>query len=222
MKRKQKTENKPTLVAVLIDRSGSMASCKDDTIGGYNSYVEKLKSENPKGMIFTITQFDSQSVDVLQNGVPISKAMTLDGKSYEPRGGTPLYDAIGKTIRAAENQAGDKYKVIFMVLTDGQENSSHEWQLDGVKALIKEKEDKHHWTFTYVGIGVDAWAGLRTFTHGTVGALNVMNFSDKKDISKVMRRAGGQSVSYACSVQGVSASVTDYWKGSGLKSEDES
>lgn len=220
-KKKNTVKNKPTLVAVLLDRTGSMSECKEETISGYNAFVNKLREEKSPGMLFTLTQFDSMSIDTMLGGVPIAEAYDLNVENFTPRAWTPLYDAIGRTIKSTEQKAGKEYKVLFMVLTDGYENASKEWTLEGVRKLIKEKEGDDHWTFTYVGIGPDAWAAGRSIYHDTVSIGNVMNFKDKKDISKVMRRAGGQTVSYACSTQGVNSVSADYWAGSGLKSEDD-
>lgn len=206
---------------MLLDRTGSMGECKAETIGGYNAFVNKLKEEKSPGMLFTLTQFDSQSIDTLNDAVPINQAYELNDENFVPRSWTPLHDAIGRTIRATESKAGKKYKVLFMVLTDGKENASKEWSLDAVRALIKEKEDNDKWTFTYVGIGPDAWEGGRAIYQGTQSIGNIMNFKDKKNISKVMRRAGGQTALFACSVATSKSVSGDYWGGSGLKSEDE-
>ena len=101
-----KTKKVGTLVAFLLDRSGSMNSCKDETITGFNAYISGLT--DPK-MKFTLTQFDSQGIDIIHNAVPLSKVECLTQKSYVPRGSTPLFDAIGKTVRATEQEAKDAW-----------------------------------------------------------------------------------------------------------------
>lgn len=194
-----------TLVAFLLDRTGSMASVKNETIGGFNGYLDELlKKEESKQIRFSLTQFDTVSIDRVHDCVPLSKVAKLNDKTYEPRGGTPLYDAIGKTIREIQNKVnGDK--VLFVVLSDGEENSSSEWNQSTIKALIKEKEDKDKWTFSYIGVGPEAWAANERLAAGTIGASNVLRATRGENTKKayglmatatMMRcnSAGGQSL----------------------------
>lgn len=178
MKKKTTVKKQPsreeTLVVFLLDRTGSMASVKKETIGGFNGYLDTLLAKpESKDIRFHMVQFDSISLETLCDCVPLKEVARLSDDNYKPRAWTPLYDAIGKTIRAVEEKARGK-KVLFVTSTDGQENSSSEWKLETVKALIKEKEDKDKWTFSYVGIGPEAWAANRVLAHGTLGASNVL------------------------------------------------
>ncbi len=208
MKKQPKQKHKEgTLVAFLLDRTGSMSSVKQETIGGFNGYLDELiKKPESKDIRFHFTQFDTVGIDVVHDCVPLNRVARLNDNTYIPRAGTPLYDAIGKTIRQIEGKSnGDK--VLFVVLTDGQENSSSEWTIEGVRKLIKEKEDKDTWTFAYVGVGPDAWAANVALSHGTQGASNVLRSSRKNTgaaygqvmdaTMMVSHSAGGQSV---CSV----------------------
>lgn len=196
----QKPDNKPTLVCLLLDRSGSMQSFKTETISGFNDYVDGLKSD--KDMRFTITQFDSVAVDVIHDAVPNNRVDRLNEANYKPRSYTPLYDAIGKTIRSAE-QYQDQYKVLFVVQTDGQENTSKEWNSTSIKDLIKSKEDQNKWTFVYLGMGPQGWDQLERMSYGTQSVGNNMKFTgatSKKayqnmaKATKMYSRAGGQGV----------------------------
>ena len=170
-----KPANKPTLVCLLLDRSGSMGSCKNEVIGGFNAYVDGLKDE--KNMRFTLTQFDSGGIDVLHNAVLVASVKKLTEATYQPRGNTPLYDAMGKTIRAAQAKAGDKYKVLFVTQTDGQENASSEWNHQSIRELIKSMEDGQHWTFVYLGMGPEGWSQMQAISHGTQSVGNNMKFT---------------------------------------------
>lgn len=200
------TNNKErTFVAFLLDRSGSMASVKQETIGGFNGYLDELlKRPESKDIRFHMTQFDTVSIDVLHDAVPIKNVTKLKNETYQPRGGTPLYDAIGKTIRDIEGKVNSD-KVLFVVLTDGQENSSSEWTEKTVKDLIKEKENKNKWTFSYIGVGPEAWAANERLSAGTIGYSNVIRATRGKNTQKAyafmaqgtMARcatAGGQSM----------------------------
>lgn len=156
-------QDKPTLVVLLLDRSGSMMSCKKDTIAGFNGYLEEVKGKKvTEDMRFSFTQFDSEGIDDLAVVQPVSRVPLLTELTYQPRGNTPLYDAMFKTIRKTQKQAGSKYKVMFVTLTDGQENSSIEWRLDDLQKLIKEKESRDHWTFAYIGVGIGGYAATST------------------------------------------------------------
>jgi uncharacterized protein YegL len=206
-----KTENKPTLVAFLLDRSGSMEECKDETIKGFNAYIKELCAKD-KGcaMRFTLTQFDTQGVDIVHDAVPLKDVKLLTAETYSPRAGTPLYDAMGRTIRATETKATGKFKVLFVTLTDGLENSSREWKSDSIKVLIKSKEGQAHWTFAYIGVGLQGWAATSAIAFGTMGVSNVLR-SSHQNTGEAYARFAGVTHAYACSTQNVSASVQNLW-----------
>lgn len=140
-------------VALLLDRSGSMDAHKAETIIAINAYIDNTK-EQFKGL-FTLTQFDSMGIDMPQNGVKIKEAIHLTNASYQPRGMTPLLDAIGKTVAEMDAQGFDN--VIFCIITDGMENASHEWKLANVRELLESKTAKG-WQISYLGANVDAFA----------------------------------------------------------------
>lgn len=140
-------------VALLLDRSGSMSANKIETISAINSYTDNLKKEF-KGR-FTLTQFDSEGIDMPQENVKIKNIVHLTEETYQPRSMTPLLDAIGKTMHAAKTEGFEN--VIFCIVTDGQENSSKEYKLETIRALIAEKQHKG-WQVSYLGAGVDAFA----------------------------------------------------------------
>jgi len=212
---------KPTLVAFLLDRTGSMSACCDETISGFNGYIDSLlEKKESKGMRFTLTQFDSQGIDVLHNCVTLEKVDKLNSDTYRPRAMTPLYDAIGKTIRATEAEAKGKYNVLFVTLTDGAENASTEWNSESVKSLIKEKEDKDHWTFAYIGVGLNGFAATQAVSKGTAGHSNVLQ-SDHKDTKAAYTRMATATVHYMacvgpsgpCGPKGKPGPVAKLWDG---------
>jgi uncharacterized protein YegL len=166
-----KRKNKDLIVHVVLDRSGSMASVKDDTIGAFNNYVEELAKTNPEAKL-SLTIFDSQSVDTIVNNVSIKEVTPLNGTTYQPRGSTPLYDAVGKVIDKLENTKG-KNKVL-VVLTDGYENCSKEYSREGIKNSLDEKQEKNNWLVIYLGANQDAFAEGAKF--GTQH-INTMDFN---------------------------------------------
>ena len=204
-------QDKPTLVVLLLDRSGSMMSCKKDTIAGFNGYLEEVKGKKvTEDMRFSFTQFDSEGIDDLAVVQPVSRVPLLTELTYQPRGNTPLYDAMFKTIRKTQKQAGSKYKVMFVTLTDGQENSSIEWRLDDLQKLIKEKESRDHWTFAYIGVGIGGYAATSTVAAGTKGASNVMRSSHNKTRS-AYRSLAGATACYSANVSASGQSVQNVW-----------
>lgn len=136
-------------VHIILDRSGSMSSIKDEAIGGLNDYIKNL---DPDTKVW-VTMFDSNSVDTTIHG---QVAATVEKITFEPRGMTPLYDAIGRVIPVldateAENKA-------LVILTDGQENNSREYTKEAIKTLLDEKQDKDNWLVQYLGANQDAFA----------------------------------------------------------------
>jgi von Willebrand factor type A domain-containing protein len=217
---KKASENKPTLVAFLLDRSGSMTTCKDETINGFNNYVTQLRKKETGNCRFTLTQFDSLGIDIIHDAVPLKDVDKLNDETYQPRDFTPLYDAIGRTIRDTEKKAGTKFKVLFVTLTDGQENASREFNKDSIKALIKKMEDENHWTFAYVGVGFDGFSAATVLAMGTQGAGNVLRTSGKNTV-KAYGRLAGQTVNYmSCAINATKCS-TDFWAGNKSTEDDE-
>ena len=148
----KKNNNKKEMdVVFLLDRSGSMSNCVEDTIGGYNSYLKEQKGKGYNTKITTVL-FDDQ-YEVLYDRVPISKVDNLTNKEYYVRGCTALLDAIGKTINRIDRDVKDN-KVLFIITTDGLENASHEYHKQDIKKLI----EKHsNWEFLYIGADIDSY-----------------------------------------------------------------
>lgn len=155
-KKNSKSQKGKTVVTFLLDRSGSMESVKQETISGFNVYLETLKDSGEK-IDMTLVQFDTEGMQkdyVLQ---PIGTVPKLDETTFKPRGGTPLIDAAYKTIKAVEAQEKAKgAKIVVCIQTDGQENSSHQHNWESLKALIAEKT-KEGWQFNFMGCGIDAY-----------------------------------------------------------------
>src|ERR1051325_3640349 len=91
-----------TIVSFLLDRTGSMEAIEDETIGGFNAYLDALEAEDGDLVVFNLLQFDSQSIDTLYSGAKLSDVERLTPETYQPRAYTPLIDACFKTINATE------------------------------------------------------------------------------------------------------------------------
>jgi hypothetical protein len=147
-----------TLVTFLLDRTGSMEAIRDDTIGGFNAYLDGLKGDGDANIDFTLVQFDSMSIDKICVAVPVAEVAKLTRETYQPRASTPLIDATCKTISAVEASllGAPAAKVVICIQTDGQENSSVEHSWGELNALVKEKSAKG-WQFNFMGVGIDAY-----------------------------------------------------------------
>lgn len=147
----------PTLVTFLLDRSGSMAAIRDDTIGAFNTYLDGLRAGK---ITFSFLQFDSMSIDTLVKNVPIRDVPALTQETFVPRGQTPLIDACYKTIKAVEEaltRRDDNPKVVICFQTDGRENASRQHSMAELGDLIKEKTALG-WQFNFMGASIDAYA----------------------------------------------------------------
>jgi uncharacterized protein YegL len=207
---KGKTGDKPMLVAFLLDRSSSMGVCRDETISGFNSYINELRKKENGSARFTLTQFDTQGIDIIHDVVPLKAVVELTKETYVPRASTPLYDAIGRTVAATEKKAGSKYKVLFVTLTDGEENSSAEWNLEKIQDLIRSKENKDHWTFAHIGVGMTGWAQVRKMAHGTISCANVLH-ADSGDQVRTFSNLAGQTMGYASNARAGGQSISGFW-----------
>ena len=133
----------------LLDRSGSMETCCDDTIGGFNSFV---KDQAALGGKLTLIQFDHEYLMSYENK-PLGEVEPLTTTTFKPRGSTALLDAIGRAIKECKTESIPT----IIILTDGQENSSRTYTKAHIKDLIFERQ-KEGWTFMYLGANQDAFA----------------------------------------------------------------
>ena len=144
------------LVNFILDESGSMTSIKDQTISGFNEYVDSLK---PKGKAarFTFTKFNSGATIIVCDNIPVKDVPLLTSSNYIPNNLTPLYDAIGASVKTVEKALKKELvDVLCVIMTDGQENCSREFTRSKIFEIIAEKQ-KEGWTFAYLGANQDSW-----------------------------------------------------------------
>lgn len=151
------TDSTKTLIAALLDRSGSMESIADDMRGGFDSFIGKQYGQAGTTLV-TLAQFDDR-YDVVYTDRPINQVPPL---TLEPRGMTALLDAIGRFVTDVgsglaalpeDQRPGD---VTVVVMTDGHENASTEWTAEAVRALIAQQENGYGWDFVFLGANMDA------------------------------------------------------------------
>ena len=173
MSQNHRERKQDVLVNVILDKSGSMASKTNDVIEGFNAYVAGLGKEDQVNYLFSLTLFDTQ-VAYRHVAIPLAEVQKLDSKSYQPGGNTALNDAIGITVRKVDADQPKVDKVVTVIMTDGEENSSREWTHDAVKGLIEQKEKEGTWTFVFLGAGLDAWHQGRSYG---IQSANVAQYS---------------------------------------------
>lgn len=153
-------KNNVTELVFILDRSGSMSGFEADTIGGFNSTIEKQKKQEGKVYVSTVL-FDNYS-EVLHDRVDINEIKPMTEKDYDVRGCTALLDAIGGAIRHIGNI--HKYArpedvpehTIFVITTDGMENASQHYSSEDIKAKIKRQTEKYGWEFIFLAANIDA------------------------------------------------------------------
>ncbi len=148
---KKEMKEKKMNIVFILDKSGSMGGFEEDTIGGFNSFVETKKKENSNALVTTVL-FDN-GYEVLHDRLPINEVKKLTRKEYYVGGTTALYDAIGRTITDLDKNECDG-KVLFVITTDGLENASRDYNKESIKKLI----GKHsNWEFMYIGANIDSY-----------------------------------------------------------------
>ena len=153
-------KNNATELVFILDRSGSMAGLEKDTIGGFNAMLKKQKEVEGECRITTVL-FDNQ-LNILHDRLDIQAIGSLTEKDYQVGGSTALLDAIGSTINKIGNvQKHSAYehrasKVLFVIITDGEENSSREFSSQRIKKMIEHQMNKYGWEFIFLGANIDA------------------------------------------------------------------
>ncbi len=153
------TKSSKTFVTLILDETGSMETIRDDTIGGYNAYIDTLKDEAKKNgtdFSFSLVKFDSRAITTVHVGEDIENVPHLTRATYVPGAATPLIDACVKGIHATAQVAKKGCPVVFVIQTDGYENASIEYTFKELAKLVREKE-KDGWHFVFLGAGIDAY-----------------------------------------------------------------
>ena len=175
-----------TEIIFVLDRSGSMGGLETDTIGGFNAFLDNQRHLDGKTLVTTVL-FDNQ-YELLWNGIDANN-VKLTSREYFIRGTTALLDAVGKTIldvgyRLANTKEDDRAgKVVFVIITDGMENSSREFTYSKVKELIQHQQQKYSWEFVFLGANIDAVSEAENIG---ICEDNVYNFEATKEGVKEM------------------------------------
>ena len=164
-----------TELAFILDRSGSMSGLESDTIGGFNSLLDKQKRESGSCTVTTVL-FDN-AYELLHDRIPLSGVRNITDQDYFVRGSTALLDAIGRTVdkivsaqrQTAETERAEK--VLVVIITDGMENASREYRYERVREMI-EQQQKVGWEFLFLGANIDAIKAASSFGIAADRAVN--------------------------------------------------
>jgi hypothetical protein len=165
-----------TELVFLLDRSGSMSGLESDTIGGFNSMLERQKQESGDARVTTVL-FDDH-YELLHDRIDLQGIAPITQREYYVRGCTALLDAIGLTIekidRVQRNTAPELRadKVLFVITTDGLENASRRFRLPQIRAMIERHKEAFGWEFLFLGANIDAIATARQYGIGADRAVN--------------------------------------------------
>lgn len=163
-------------LVVVIDESASMTTIKQQTINGFNEFLETHQNL-PGEALLTLVTFNTK-YNVVYNGVNVKDVPRLNDKVYSPTGMTALFDAVGRALdevgkRYDEKKKKDRpAKVIFLIMTDGEENSSKEYKLKQISEKTQKRQNEDKWEFVFMGANQDAWAA-----GSGMGILQNINYS---------------------------------------------
>lgn len=184
-------------VVFLLDRSGSMHGSEEDTIGGYNSYLNEQRKNNT---LITTVLF-SDKYEELHFRKKVSDVKNITNREYFVGGCTALYDAIGLTIDKLDREIGDN-KVLFIITTDGLENASREYDKKKVSSLIKSHSN---WEFIYLGANIDSYQEGESIG---IKRTNISNYSKSSEGMKNMFK----SVSFLSECMANAEEIDSSWK----------
>jgi len=147
-------------IIIILDKSGSMYKIRQDTIGGFNQFLEEQKKVSGKAN-FTLIQFDTQ-YNFVHSGEDIKTVSPLTIHTYIPNGNTALLDAVGRGIIETEQRVNSMVEkpdqVMFIIITDGEENSSQEFKRERIAEMVKNKQKNDKWNFVFLGANIDSFA----------------------------------------------------------------
>lgn len=210
-------ENSTEMVFVL-DRSGSMSGLAADTIGGFNELIEKQKKIEGDAYVTTVL-FDHE-YEVLHDHVALGEVAPLTDKEYFARGSTALLDAVGRTIDsvgarlAAAPEEEIPEHVVFVITTDGRENSSREYTAKQVREMVEHQQQKYSWQFVFLGANMDAVSEARNLG---ISAQYAANFTPT---GRGVNRMYAKALDNVMCCERMGASLSADWK-SALETDEE-
>lgn len=198
-----------TEIVFILDRSGSMSGLEADTIGGFNSMIQKQKKTEGEALISTVL-FDNES-EVIHDRVDVQRIKPMTDEDYTVRGCTALLDAIGGAIHHIGNvhkyaRAEDVPEhTLFVITTDGMENASRRYDSEKVKRMIERQKEKYGWEFLFLGANIDA---VETARHLSISEDRAVNYHSDSEGTQLNYEVVSEAI---CAVR-CSAPLGAEWK----------
>ena len=198
------------LLVFILDRSGSMASCYDATIKGFNEFLHEQQREKAGEAAMTLVQFDEHAggpiCQVCYKATPLARVADLGTRRnpYQPRGATPLFDAVGQTISLTDTVADRYGHVLFTIQTDGYENASREYTQRQLFEMVGKRRERG-WDFVFLGADIDAYDLGSTLN---VPLANTMSYASASQSGEAFASLSRAASRYRQS-QGASHGATD-------------
>lgn len=162
-----------TMICLILDRSGSMGGRENDVINGVNTFIaDQKKLPDPASIAFV--RFDSEAIERFRSMASLAECQPLNRDEYSPRGGTPLLDAIGKTLEELDNDwfAEKPDRAVLVIVTDGENNASHKFTKAQIKRMIESRQESGKWAIIYLGADVDAFVEASSMGISTQNTAN--------------------------------------------------
>lgn len=193
-------KNNKTELVFILDKSGSMHHLTSDTIGGFNSMLDKQKQLEGEAFVTTYL-FNDRSV-MIHDRVPIADVKSLTEEDYQASGCTALLDAMGSAIKHIAGihryaRAEDVPEhTIFVITTDGMENSSHVFNADEVRRMVTHEQEKYNWEFIFLGANIDS---VETASYYGIKSDNAVNFcADSDGLNVAFKTVGNAAARVRC------------------------
>lgn len=196
----------------ILDRSGSMRGLEADTIGGFNSMIERQRKE--EGDVFVSTVLFDDKTEVLYDRVPLERIHPMTDRDYYVRGCTALLDAVGGAIdhighlhkRMGESKPD---RTLFVITTDGMENASRWYTYDRIRQMVSHQQEKYHWEFLFLGANIDAVHEAGRFG---IHADRAVNFENDQQGTRLNYQVLGETVAAFRACEAPCPSISSDWK----------
>lgn len=181
-------------VIFIVDNSGSMSGLEQDTLGGFNSVLQQQKQLDTNDQVFITTILFNSQYHYLYQRKPLNEVVLLTEKEYQVGGMTALLDAMGDSISKIKHQIDlaeqvqGEHKVLCVVITDGEENSSREYNHTQIKNLVENRQNKDKWEFLFLGANIDAFSTAKNIGISSDSAMQYT--ADAKGVKQAWEIAG--------------------------------
>lgn len=145
-------------IAIVLDRSGSMGEARADAVHAINTYLRYVRDDHSMDARLSVVLFDSHGIDTIRDRVPVRTCPDLVIDEYQPRGSTPLLDAVGYSVGIVDCLSDKDERRIMAIVTDGLENASREYTRERLRGLLERKQMQDGWLVMYLGAGHDSWS----------------------------------------------------------------